>query len=436
MSYSRRNFVKTASILAFGATLPLEAIAALRRRVSPNDKIQVGVIGVNNMGFSDLKSFLLHSDVECVAIADVDENVYNRRAEELVKANFQKPPYYRDYRKMLENKDIDVVIIGTPDHWHCLMLVHALEAGKDVYVEKPIGNSIQEIDVMVNAVHHHQRLVQVGQWQRSQPHFVDAIDFVHSGKLGHIRTTKTWSYVDWKGAVPKVPDTTAPAGVDYEQWLGPAPKRPFNQNRFHFTWRWYWEYAGGLMTDWGVHLIDYVLYGMQATAPKSVMAMGGKMAFPDDDMVTPDTLHALYDFGNFTMLWEHTIGLSRGLHGRTHGIAFTGENGTLVLDRNGWEVLPEKEKMAAETHLKGAADVGLDLHVGNFLDCLKNKTPEKLHAPIEIGHRVALVAQMGNIAYRTGERVYWDDGKKKFSSHAANALIKHPYHNGYTLPKY
>ena len=436
MSYSRRNFVKTASIVALGATLPLEAIASLRRRISPNDRIQIGLIGANNQGFTDLKSFLLNSDVECTAIAEVDENVYNRRAEELVKANFRKPVFYRDYRKMLEDKDLDIVIIGTPDHWHCLMLVHALEAGKDVYLEKPIGNSIHEIDLMVNAVHQHQRRVQVGQWQRSQPHFVDAIDFVHSGKLGHIRTTKTWSYVDWKGAVPKVPDAPVPAGVDYDRWLGPAPKRPFNKNRFHASWRWYWEYGGGVMTDWGVHLIDYVLYGMNAAVPKSVMAMGGKMAFPDDDMVTPDTLHTMYDFGNFTLQWEHTIGIGRGFYGRPHGISFVGENGTLVLDRNGWEVLPEKEKMAAESHQKGATEVGLDLHTRNFLDCVKNNSPEKLHAPIEIGQKVALVSQMGNIAYRTGERVYWDAAKHKFTAAAANEWMKPTYHNGYKLPKY
>ncbi|MEO6759171.1 MAG: Gfo/Idh/MocA family oxidoreductase, partial [Saprospiraceae bacterium] len=203
MSTTRRNFVKNASIIALGASLPLEAIAALRRRVSPNSKIQVGLIGANNQGFSDLKSFLLNSEVECLAIAEVDENVYNRRAEELVRGGFSKPAFFQDYRKMLENKDIDVVIIGTPDHWHCLQLVHALEAGKDVYLEKPIGNSIHEIELMARAVKHHGRLVQIGQWQRSQPHFVDAIEFLQSGQLGHIRTTKTWSYVDWKGAVPK-----------------------------------------------------------------------------------------------------------------------------------------------------------------------------------------------------------------------------------------
>ncbi len=155
-----------------------------------------------------------------------------------------KPKLYVDYRKMLENKDIDVVIIGTPDHWHCLQLVDTLEAGYHAYCEKPIGNSIAEINIMQKAAKKTGKMVQVGQWQRSQPHFVDAINFLKSGKLGRIRATKAWSFVDWKGPVPKVADTPVPEGVNYNMWLGPAPIRSFNKNRFHFTWRWYWEYAG------------------------------------------------------------------------------------------------------------------------------------------------------------------------------------------------
>jgi predicted dehydrogenase len=340
-----------------------------------------------------------------------------------------------DYRKMLENKDIDAVVIGTPDHWHCLMLVDSLEAGKNAYVEKPIGNTIAEINIMQKAVKKTGKLVQVGQWQRSQPHFVDAVNFIKSGKLGRIRVCKAWSYVDWKGAVPKVPNTPVPEGVNYNLWLGPAPMRPFNKNRFHFTWRWYWEYAGGLMTDWGVHLIDYMLYGMGKSVPASVMAIGGKYAFPDDDMVTHDTMTAVYDFKDFTMVWEHTIGIGLGNWKRPHGMAYTGENGTLVLDRNGWEVFPDKNRMEA-LPLQKNVGVGLDIHTRNFLDCLKNNTPQKLNAGIDIGRNVALVAQMGNIAYRTGEKVFWDNDKQQFTTATANKLITPEYQNGYKLPKY
>jgi len=435
MDSTRRNFIKTASLLAAGSVLPADIISETGRTVERSDKLLVGLIGARGQGFANLLSFLKNPEVECVAISDIDENILKSRCSDIEKQGFPKPALYTDYRKMLEDKDIDIVIIATPDHWHCLQFVHSQEAGKHVYVEKPLGNSIAEINTMYKAAKKHGKMVQVGQWQRSQPHFVDAISYVKSGKLGRIRTCKAWSYVDWKGAVPKVPDSAVPAGVNYDMWLGPAPKRPFNINRFHFTWRWYWEYGNGLMTDWGVHLIDYILYGMGKTVPASVMALGGKYAFPDDDMVTPDTMTAVYDFRDFTLIWEHTIGIGLGNWRRPHGMSYIGENGTLVLDRNGWEVVPEKQKIEVVPVQKNAG-IGLDLHVRNFLDCIKNNTPEKLNASIDVGRSVALVAQMGNIAYRSGEKISWDDAKQSFSTESANAFITPLYNNGYKLPVY
>lgn len=435
MTSTRRNFIKTASVIAAGSVLPLDAISKTQREVAASDKVRVALVGGNSQGWADLSSMLKNSDVECVALCDVDRNVLNRVTDAIVKLNRPKPKLYVDYRNMLENKDIDAVIIGTPDHWHCLIFCNSLEAGKHVYVEKPIGNSIAEINIMQKAARKYGKIVQVGQWQRSQPHFVDAINYIKSGKLGRIRICKAWSFVDWKGSVPKVPDSPAPEGVDYGMWLGPAPKRPFNKNRFHFTWRWYWEYGNGLMTDWGVHLIDYILYGMNKTIPASVMAIGGKYAFPDDDMVTPDTMTAVYDFKDFTMIWEHTIGIGLGNWKRPHGMAYTGENGTLVLDRNGWEVFPEKQKIEAVPLQKNVGN-GVDIHTRNFLDCIKNNTPQKLNAGIDIGRNVALVAQMGNIAFRSGEKVFWNDAKQQFTTAGANKFITPVYNNGWALPKY
>ncbi|MDP4223497.1 MAG: Gfo/Idh/MocA family oxidoreductase [Bacteroidota bacterium] len=435
MKSTRRNFIKTASVIAAGSVIPVEALSGKNLTVAPSDKIHVGLIGARSQGYSDLVAFLKNPEVQCIAISDIDQSILAGRVNDITKLGYSKPAIFSDYRKMLENKDIDIVIVGTPDHWHCLQFVHSLEAGKHVYVEKPLGNSIAEINIMHSAAKKHGKMVQVGQWQRSQPHFVDAINYLKSGRLGRIRTCKAWSYVDWKGAVPKVPDSAVPEGVDYDRWLGPAPKRPFNINRFHFTWRWYWEYGNGLMTDWGVHLIDYILYGMNRTIPSSVMAIGGKYAFPDDDMVTPDTMTAVYDFRDFTMIWEHTIGIGLGNWRRPHGMSYIGENGTLVLDRNGWEVVPEKQKIEAVPVQKNVGN-GLDLHARNFLECIKNNTPQNLHADIDVARNVALVAQMGNIAYRTGEKVSWDDAKQLFGSENANKLIIPVYNNGYKLPKY
>jgi predicted dehydrogenase len=404
MKSDRRTFIKTASVVAAGAMIPREVFSIGRSGIAPSDKIRIALIGANSQGWSDLTSFLKNKEVECVAMCDVDKNVLSNRTNDLIKMGHPQPKLYVDYRKMLENKDIDVVIIGTPDHWHCMTFCDSLEAGRHVYVEKPLGNSIAEINIMQKAAKKHGKIVQVGQWQRSQPHFVDAMNYLKTGKLGRIRATK-------------------------------APKRPFNKNRFHFTWRWYWEYGNGLMTDWGVHLIDYILYGMGKSIPESVMAIGGKYAFPDDDMVTPDTMTAVYDFKDFTMTWEHTIGIGLGNWRRPHGMAYTGENGTLVLDRNGWEVVPEKKRLEAIPVQKNVGD-GLDIHTRNMLDCIKNNTPQNLNAGIDIARNVALVAQMGNIAYRSGEKVVWDNAKQQFTSANANKFIVPVYNNGYSLPKY
>lgn len=447
MYTDRRKFIKNSSQALLGAgaaaIFPLEMLGSIRKRVGPNDRINAGLIGCNGMGFSDLLSFLKISEVSIVALCDVDENVLGQRSADLEKAGIKKPKWYGDYRKLLENKDIDIVVIGTPDHWHCLILSDSLKAGKDVYCEKPIANSIQECNIMLQTVNASDRMVQIGQWQRSQPHFVDAIKFVHSGKLGPIRLAKAWAYQGWMKPVDPQPDTAAPKGVDYNMWLGPAPLRPFNANRFHFNFRWFWDYAGGLMTDWGVHMIDYALYGMQAATPKSVMALGGKFAYPNDASETPDTLQTVFEFDNFSILWEHATGIDGGNYGRNHGVAFIGNNGTLVLDRNGWEVIPEKEfqgwgtegipKMEAMP-LQQNQGSGLDLHTVNFIEAVKSRDASQLNAPIKIGYDAALVSHMGNVAFKTGNRLYWDAVKGKFTDGEANKYLDATYHNGWELP--
>lgn len=342
---TRRDFIRQAALLGAGLSMNPFFIKASSNSVGANDKIRVGLIGCKGMGYSDLQAFLRNPEVECIALADIDENVLNNRAAETEKLTGKKVKHlYKDWRKLIDNKDVDVVIIGTPDHWHCLQMVAACEAGKDVYCEKPLGNSIEECNIMVRAAEKYNRVVQVGQWQRSDPHWQDAMAFVHSGQLGKIRTVRVFSYQGWCPSIPVVADEPVPAGVDYDMWLGPAPRRPFNRNRFHFTFRWFWDYAGGLMTDWGVHLLDYALYGMNVTAPNSIMASGGKFGYPDDACETPDLLQTIYTFDDFTVMWDHAIGIDDGAYGRNHGLGFVGENGTLVIDRGGWEVIPEKVK--------------------------------------------------------------------------------------------
>ncbi len=448
MKLQRRQFLKQSSLLTIGSgaafLFPLEMLSSIRKEVAPNDRIHVGVIGCKGMGFSNLTSILKIGEVIPTALCDVDQNVLQKKVGELEAAGFKKPKLYGDYRELLDDKDVDVVIIGTPDHWHCLQLCDALSAGKDVYCEKPIANSIEEAQLMLAKVKAEDRIVQVGQWQRSQPHFLDAINFVHSGQLGEIRLVKAWAYQGWMMPVPVKADEAVPAGVDYDMWLGPAPSRPFNPNRFHFNFRWFWDYAGGLMTDWGVHLIDYALYGMKAGTPKSVTALGGKFAYPDDASETPDTLQTIFEYDQFSMLWEHATGIDGGNYGRNHGIAFIGNNGTLVLSRGGWEVIPEKEFQGwgeeGIPRMEGlplieAQQGGLDLHTQNFVEAVKTRDSKILKAPIEVGYNAALVCHMGNISFKSGGRIYWEESEQRFTDSLSNELSKASMHNGWKLPK-
>lgn len=424
----------------FASSAGNRVFGALSQKVAPSDQLNIAVIGAKGMGWSNTRSALKIPGVNLVGICDVDQNVIGDRLKDLEKLKPGEPAkvkQYDDYRRVLDNKDIDVVIIGTPDHWHALQMIHACEAGKDVYVEKPVGNSIEECRRMVAAQKRYNKVVQAGQWQRSQQHFRDAVDFVQSGQLGNIRTVKVWCYQGWMKPGPVVPDSAPPRGVDYKQWLGPAPVRPFNSSRFHFNFRWFWDYAGGLMTDWGVHLIDYGLLGMKADLPKSIVGLGGRFAYPDLYEETPDTLTTLYEFDKFNMVWDSAMGIDNGSYGRDHGIAYIGNNGTLILNRSGWEVIEERQSgNKVSKPFVEKSDNGLDKHWENFVSVVKSRKTADLNCPIEAGAHVATVSQMGNISYRTGQKLVWDRSNGKFSDEKVNKIyLEKPYHNGYKLPK-
>jgi predicted dehydrogenase len=440
---SRKKFIQQSSMLIGGGLLASavsnKAFSIFRNSHSPADQLNIGAIGINGMGWSNVQSALKIPGVNLVAVCDVDANVIDKRLKELADKgrDISGIKKYNDYRKLLEQKDVDAVIIGTPDHWHALIMIHACQAGKDVYVEKPVGNSIGECRAMVAAQQKYNKVVQAGQWQRSQQHFRDAVDFVQSGKLGNIRTVKVWCYQGWMRPQPVVPDSAPPAGVDYKQWLGPAPTRPFNSSRFHFHFRWFWDYAGGLMTDWGVHLLDYGLLGMKADLPKVIDGMGGKFAYPELYEETPDTLTTLYEFDGFNLVWDSAMGIDNGSYGRDHGIAYIGNNGTLILNRGGWEVIEEKQsKSKVSMPFQKSSDNGLDKHWINFVNVIKSRKMEDLHCPIQAGAHVATVAQMGNISFRSGKKLSWDKTKGEFTDKAVNdQYLMKQYHNGYSLPK-
>ncbi|HRH60562.1 MAG TPA: Gfo/Idh/MocA family oxidoreductase [Chitinophagaceae bacterium] len=241
---SRRRFINnTAKIAAGAAFAPL---IVQGKRFSPNEKINIALIGCRNMGFGNLENALKVAGVECAALCDVDESILEKRSADVNKIQGKQPQQYKDFRKLLDNKDIDAVIIGTPDHWHCLPFVYACEAGKDIYVEKPLANSIAECDVMVQTAKKYNRVVQVGQQQRSGAHWKQAMDFMNDGKIGQLRKVNIWANFNYGVGQPVVPDSEPPAGVDFDMWLGPAPQRTFNAARFHGSWRMFGIMAAGL----------------------------------------------------------------------------------------------------------------------------------------------------------------------------------------------
>jgi len=446
---NRRRFLKES--IGFGATSaallgPTASAASADRVAGANERIRIGLIGCGGMGRSNLRDFVRSPNVQCVALCDVDDAQVRKTQEEIldVEPVGQKADLTsRDFRRVLERKDIDAVIIATPDHWHAIPTIQACEADKDVYVEKPLSVCIAEGRAMVDAARTKNRVVQMGTHQRSATHYADAVEHVKSGKLGPIRLVRAWAYLDWKGETPAEPDGPVPEGVDYDLWLGPAPARPFNKNRFHFTFRWYWDYSGGLMTDWGAHMIDIANWAMGIKAPSSAVSFGGKYGYPKDAMETPDTQQVVWAYPNFSMIWEHAIGIGRGPEAREHGVAFVGEYGTLVVDRGGWEVYPETDRIDKRIReykkpglpRQGAGREDYHLkHVENFLECMKSR--QRPRADVEIGHDSMIACHLGNMAQRLGRLVKWNPEKETVvGDPEAQKLVSRPYRAPWTLPK-
>lgn len=441
MKIDRRNFIRKASASAVGAgvftILPSEI---WNSPVAPSDKIRIGLIGCNSQGFWDLRCHLDYSDATCVALCDVDSKVLNNRASEIKKDYNQSPVLYKDFRKMLEQKDIDAVIIGTPDHWHCLMLVYAMQAGKDAYVEKPMANSIAECNVMAKAATYYKKIVQVGQQQRSGFVFQESMKMIKEGTIGKLRKVNIWGNFNYGTGSDPLKDGPVPEGVDYDMWLGPAPKRPFNMNRFHGSWRHYWDYGGGVMSDWGVHLIDMGLWAKDLKeAPPQVLTYAGNSSTEKKERETFDTMTVVYPKKDYVMNWDMTSGIQEGPYQKSYGLAFIGEKATIVTDRNSYKVCPEwdYEKKAGKTEAV-SYDKGKESHpqhARNFLDCIKSRnTPA---CPPELGRVAALHAHIPNISARIGEPLLiWDDANSRFTnSEKANALIKPEYRALWTFPK-
>lgn len=398
---NRRQFLG-----ASAGALAVPALADEKKPVAASDKVRVALVGCGGMGRANLKDFIRLPDFEVTAVCDPDERRLQDALGDLKKAGRNTQiKTEKDFRKVIESKDVDAVIVGTPDHWHAYVLIAACANDKDVYCEKPLSHNITEGRAMVNAAKKHKRVVQIGTQQRSGQHFKDAADYVASGKLGDVTLCRTWitnrQRADELGSPA---DSDAPQGVDYDLWLGPAPKRAFNVNRFHYQFRWWWDYGNGLCNDWGVHLNDIILWGTKQTAPLSVFAAGGKFDMKDNTD-TPDTLDIHYSYPGFTHIYTVRRGpFHYGFDNQSHGMEFQGTKGILTVNRGGWVLRAEGERQKDERH--GSSEQHFN-HVKNFLHCIRNRS-EKTASDIEDMHRATTTCHLANISYKVKRRIFWD----------------------------
>jgi predicted dehydrogenase len=431
---TRRKFIRQSALAAAVAgSIQSPFIRSVRAgEPGANDKVRLGLIGCGGMGQGDLKCFFLNPEIECAVICDVDDDQIAQGLKICKETRGNRPDTVKDFRRVLDRKDVDIVLNATPDHWHAMATVSACQAGKDVYTEKPLAKTIAEGRAMVEAVKRHNRIAQMGSQWRSCKHIIEATDMIRSGKLGKVSLARGWAYLDWLPSIGHKPDGAPPAGVDYDFWLGPAPKRPFNPNRFLFNFRWFWDYAGGLMTDWGVHLINMIEMGMPADAPKTVSSCGGKFIF-DDDSETPDSQVTVFEFPTYQLVWEHRAGLNNGLNGRSWGVEWNGTEGTIILNDEGWQIITEKRAANLDSGKFPGSGDPRPAHVRNFLDCVKSRRQPVLN--LEIGHRVSTLAHLGNIAYRTGHKIVWDSvNEKVVDDEAADKLVGIKYRHPWRLP--
>ena len=427
---TRRDFLAAStSALTLGAmtaTARGQDEPKAARAVGANDKIVLGFVGVGGMGSGLLNIFRKMPDVEVAAVCDVYEP-HALRARETAGG---KPEAYGDFRRVLDRNDVDAVVVATPDHWHAIPTILACQAGKDVYCEKPLAHQVHEGRAMVAAATRNNRVTQMGNLIHAGENFHRVAEIVQSGVLGKVSKARVWMNAN-KSGIGNPADGPVPAGLDYDFWLGPAPSRAFNPNRFLFTWRNFWDYGGGVLGDFVCHLVDLVHWGMEVDAPETVAAMGGRYVL-DDNTETPDTLEVLFRYAKgFDLVWTQTDGSSHGFEGKRQGIEFQGRDATLFATYNTFQVFTEEGREIKLPEPTLPRSVG---HHREWLDAIKTRAQCSCH--FEYGHRLATVGHLGNTAYRTGATLKWDRVAERVTNHdEANQILAGPEpRSPWTLP--
>lgn len=419
----RRDFLKHA------AAGTLAALSQTNKAVAANDRVAVAFVGVGTMGTDNLRAAMQQKGVAVSAICDVYQPNLER-AMAVARKGGHQPKEIADFREILADPSVDAVCISTPDHWHPYITVEACKAGKDVYVEKPACVSIDDGWPMVAAARRYNRVVQAGTWQRSGQHFQKACEMVRDGTLGKVAMVKTWIYSNQPQAgIGLPPDGTPPAGLNWKMWQGPAPARPFNPNRFgvypnaYSYFRFFWDYAGGQLTDSGVHMIDIVQMAFAEQMPTSIAALGGKYWF-EDSTETPDTLQVVYEYPGFIATWEHRSNNTEATKSRLMGVTFHGTRGTLYVDRNVCRLTPEAGSDLQPFEMPRVSDPH-PLHWANFIDCVRSR--KRPNSEIETCVRSSATSILGNVSLRSKLRLDWDQERRTTKQVEARGLLApHP----------
>ena len=414
---SRRTFVQMAA-------------AGLLRGTPASDRLQVGFIGLGGQGTSRLNEFMRHPDVTAAAVCDLDSTHLDRAALAVEKTQGHKPEKFHDFRKLLERKDLDAVMIGTPDHWHALPFVQACSAGKDVFVEKPLSYSIGEGRAMVSAAVKHNRVSQMGNHiHNDRPTYRRVVEVIQSGALGKIHRVDC-SLTTANPGLGRPADCAPPPELDYEFWLGPAPRHAYNPLRSHFNYRYFWDYSGGALIDFWCHYTDVAVWALDLKSPTSISATGGRWAV-DDAGETPDTLEVVCDYPGLILTWTLHPNGRPGFDAMGSSVIFEGSAATLVTNYNRYEVYVKGKK---EEHFQPPSQTIPDSpgHIREFLDAVKSR--QRTTCDVEYGHRLTKGGLLANIAYRTGERLHWDDDHERFTGRTqANRYVTRQYRKPWKL---
>lgn len=443
----RRDFMRQAGKVAAGATLGVAVtqtacVSAPKQYVqaeskSPRaagEKIRLAFIGVGGRGRNLLQRFMENPEIEVKVLCDVKKDAI-AEAQKLAGTTV---PTSDDYQAVLKQSDVDAVVVATPDHWHAIITVEACQAGKDVYVEKPLCLCVEEGRRMVQAARKHGRIVQMGTQQLSGEHYHEARRRVQAGDLGKVTMVRVWNFRNVFPGRGHPADTDPPPTINWDRWLGPRPVVPYNAVKASGSFRNFWEYAGGILTDWGVHHFNSILDIMGYDAPTSVSAAGGRYVI-DDLTTVPDTLSVLYQFPKWTMEYSSREANGKAPYGSEYGIEFCGVQATMYLDRKGFFIFPEKDRNNPQTVGSPGGDnwlpAGLDTaHIANFVECVRTR---KLPASdVENGHKATTLAHLGNISVRVGRQVRWDaENERIIGDREADALLRRSYRKPYVLPE-